>query len=146
MKFLLLAGLAVPAVVTGIHQGGLHAHIQETIARRLELTADQKAAAHTIIAAHRTALHAGLAAVVRSRADVLQALADPETTEPRIRELEGLASTAHLAMELEVNRVVKEIAPILTPDQRVKARQLVLDARAHVDAFAQGLMTEAPAS
>jgi hypothetical protein len=75
----------------------------------------------------------------------MQALTDPATTEGQIRELEARASAAHLALELEVSQTVKEVYPILTPEQQAKARQLVADARSHVEAFVAGMMKDCPA-
>jgi Spy/CpxP family protein refolding chaperone len=142
MKALILAGLAIPALVTTVH-GNFHAHLHETIARKLDLTADQKVAAHAVIEAHKPALHAKLAAVIQARADLLQAIANPATTEAQIRTLDATASAAHVVMELELSQVVKEFAPILTPDQHEKAQKLILEARAHVDAFSAAFMADA---
>ena len=144
MKALILAGLAVPALVTSVH-GSFHAHLHDQIARKLDLTAEQKVAAQAVIDAHKPALHAKVAAVIQARADLMQALADPQTTEVQIRTLEAQASAAHLAAELELSQVVKAFAPILTADQQGKARQLVLEARAHVDAFSAAFLAETPA-
>jgi len=141
MKALILAGLAVPAMIAPFH-GGFHAHLHDLIARKLELTAAQKETAHALIEAHKPALHAKLAAVIQARADLMQALTDPQTTDVQIRALEAQASAAHLDMELELSQVVKAFAPILTPDQQVKARQLVTEARAHVDAFSASFLAE----
>ena len=148
MKALILAGLAVPALVTTAHGGfqvHMHEHLHEMVVKKLALTQDQQDAAMRVMMAHHPSLHAKGQAVFQTRADLLQALTDPQTTEGQIQAMEAQASTAHLALELELNQVVREVAPILTPDQRVKARQMVLDARAHVETFLAGLAKEAPA-
>lgn len=148
MKALLLAGLSVPALITTTH-AGLHEHLHALVARKLDLSQAQKDAAQAVITAHHPALLAKGQAVFQARADLMQALTDPQTTEGEIRAMETRASTAHLALELELNQVVKEIAPILTPEQQVKARQLVLEARSHVEgmlaAFHGGGQVPAPA-
>ena len=144
MKALILAGLAVPALVTtaGLH-GHFHAHLHDLIVQKLALTPDQQEAAKKIVMAHHLALHAKGKAVFQARADLLQAVTDPQTTEAQLTAMETQASAAHLALELELSQVVKEVYPILTPDQQVKARQLVVEARAHVEGFLAGMAQHA---
>jgi Spy/CpxP family protein refolding chaperone len=145
MKALILAGLSVPAAITGVHAGfhaHMHQHLQEMLVQKLGLTQAQQDAAHTIVEAHHPALRAKAQTAFKLRADLMQALANPQTTEAQIREMEGLASAAHLALELEVNQVVREIAPLLTPEQHLKAQKLVVDARAHIEGFLAGMSQE----
>jgi hypothetical protein len=51
-------------------------------------------------------------------------------------------------MELEINQVVKEIAPSLTVDQIAKAQQMAADARNYIEknlrSFFMGAATAAP--
>jgi Spy/CpxP family protein refolding chaperone len=145
MKALILAGLSVPAVITGAHTGlhaHMHQHLHDMLVKKLDLTQAQQDAARAIVEAHRPALHAKGQAAFKLRADLLQALTNPQTTEAQIRDMEGLASAAHLALELEVNQVVREIAPLLTPEQHLKAQKLVVDARAHIEGFLAGMSQE----
>jgi len=142
MKALILAGMAVPALVTTAHMDfhdHVHAHLHDLLVKKLDLTQDQQDAAKRIMIAHHPALQAKAHAAFKLRADLVQALTDPETTEAQLRDLETQAAAAHLALDLEVSQAVKELAPLLTPEQRVKARQLVVDARAHVEGFLAGL-------
>jgi len=149
MNALILAGLSVPALVVTVG-GGLHAHMHqhmhEMLVKKLGLTPDQQDAARKIVEAHQPSLHAKGMALFQVRADLMQALTNPQTTEAQIRDMEAQASAAHLALELEINQVVREIAPILTPEQHAKARQLVVDARAHVEQFLAGMVKEGPMS
>lgn len=135
MKALILAALSAIATFQGMHPHGLAGHLHARIAQKLELTAEQKDAAHRILQAHRPALRAKGQAAFQSRADVLQSVADPQSTEAQLREMEAKASAAALALELEANQVVKEIDPLLTDVQRAKARQMVADLRGHAEAF-----------
>ncbi len=141
MKPLLLAALAVPATVATVHgvQHGhgqdMMAHVHGMIAQRLELTPEQKEAAHRVIQAHHANLHTKAKAAFETRADVLQVLVDAQTTPDQIRLLEVKASAATLDLELEVNQIIREISPSLTEVQRGKLKQMVADLRAHVEAF-----------
>ena len=144
MNAMILASLAIPALVTTVacdcHHGDFHQHLHTMIDQKLGLSPEQKQAAHKVLEAHHPALKADLDAVIQTRADVLEALVDPQSTEIQIRGLEAKGSAACLTMELEVNQAMKEIAPILTPEQHLKARQLVVEARAHLDTFKAGLL------
>lgn len=138
MKPFLLAALAVPALIgtvhCGMHHPGHH-DLHARLARKLDLSSAQKGAVHAVVQAQLPALKAELDAVIQARMDAMQAVTDPQATPDRIREQDAKAGAALLTLELHVNQVVKEINPILTPDQQAKARQLVLDLRAHVDSF-----------
>jgi Spy/CpxP family protein refolding chaperone len=138
MKLPILAALAVPALIGTLHCGphhGCHPDMHGMIARKLDLNASQKDAVHKVIDAHHPALKAKFAVLLQTRMDLAQGVADPQATAEQLRDLDAKANAAQLPLELELNQVVKEIYPILTPEQQGKARQLVLDARAHVDAF-----------
>ncbi|MDR3670003.1 MAG: Spy/CpxP family protein refolding chaperone [Holophaga sp.] len=138
MKNYCLAVLAVPALIGSVSCGmhrPFHHDMHAMIIQKLDLTSAQKEAAHAVIAAHHPALKAEFDAALGSRMDLAQLLTDPQATPERIRELDAKANAAQLTLELHLNQVVKEIAPILTPDQQAKARQLVLEARARMDAF-----------
>ncbi len=141
MKTLILAALSVPAVVTAIRgdhramHNGILGHVHAVIGQRLELTPEQKDAIHKVVQSRHGSLHVKAKAAFEGRADVIQALTDPQTTEGQIRELEAKASTANLALDLEVNQLFREISPILTEGQRAKAKQLVGEFRAHIEGF-----------
>jgi Spy/CpxP family protein refolding chaperone len=138
MKHPILAALAIPALIGTLHCGphhGCHPDMHAMIARKLDLTGAQKDAVHKVIDAHHPALKAQFAALLQLRMDLAQKVADPQATPDQLRELDAKANAAQLPLELELNQVVKEINPILTAEQQAKARQLVLDARAHVDAY-----------
>jgi len=138
MKSFVLAGLAVPALIGMVNCGMPHAchpDWQAVLARKLELTASQKEAVHAVLMAREPALKAEFATVVRSRMDLAQLVADPQASQDQIRELDAKAHAALLPLELDLNQLVKEIAPILTPAQQAKAHQMVLDARTHVETF-----------
>jgi Spy/CpxP family protein refolding chaperone len=138
MNNYVLAALAVPALIGTVHCGAqhpFHHDLHAMFVRKLGLNEAQKNAAHAVIAAHQPALKAEFDAAVQSRLDLAQLVVDPQATPDKIRELDGRANAAQLILELDVNQVVKEISPILTPEQQAKARQLILDARAHVDAM-----------
>jgi Spy/CpxP family protein refolding chaperone len=138
LKHVLLAVLAVPALIGSVNCGmphPFHHDLHAMIVRKLDLTSAQKQAAHAVIAAHHPVLKAEFAVVVQSRMDLAQMVADPKATADQIRDLDARANAAQLTLELHLNQVVKELDPILTPEQRAKAHQLVLEARARVDAF-----------
>ncbi|HJW34576.1 MAG TPA: hypothetical protein VJ505_14620 [Holophagaceae bacterium] len=150
MKTLILAALSVPALVTSIHGGhhanhaGMMAHLHAVIGQRLDLSTEQKEAIHKVIQARHGALHTKAKAAFEARADVIQALADAQTTEGQIRNLETLASNANLALDLEVNQTFRDIAPLLSETQRVKAKQLMGEFRAHVEGFFAAAHGHAP--
>lgn len=147
MKLLFTAYLAVPAIVYAT-QPTPHAAFHDLIAQKLGLTQVQKEAARQVILTHKAALQAKLDASLQAHADLFLALANPETTPSQIQALESKHSAAHLAMELEINQVVKEIAPSLTVDQIAKAQQMAADARSYfektVRSFIMGAATAAP--
>jgi hypothetical protein len=117
------------------------------IVQKLGLTQVQKEAARLVILAHKTALHAKWDAAFQSHADLFQALANPETTPAKIQALESKYSAADLAMWLELNQVVKEIAPSLTVDQIAKAQQMAAAARSYIEKnFRSFFLGEAPAT
>lgn len=141
MKSLLLAAVAVPAVIGSVHAGhhataqGMMAHVHGMLIQKLDLNKEQQEAIHRIGAAHHPALHEKGFAAFQARADLLQALTDAQTSVDQIRVLEAKASAVDLALELEINQVMREINPILTDVQRTKLKQLAADLRAHVEAF-----------
>jgi len=136
----LAALLAVPAIVAAVPAQAQPAQpMYRMIVRKLGLTQAQQAAAGQVLQAHRASLRAEREAAFQARADLLQALADPQTTQAQIQGLEGKASAARLALELEFNAVVKEIAPSLTPDQLAQLKQLAAEARARVESWRQWL-------
>lgn len=138
MKSFVLAGLAVPALIGMVDCGMPHAchpDWQARLARSLELTVSQKEAVHALIVARQPVLKAEFDAAVRARMDLAQLVTDPQAAQEQIRELDARAQAAMLALELDLNQLVKEIAPILTPAQQAKARQMVLNVRAHVETF-----------
>ena len=134
MKLPLAAYLVVPAIVA-TSQPAPRTTFHDMIIQKLGFTQVQKETVRRVILAHKAAMHAKFDASFQAHADLLQALANPETTPAQIQALESKHSAVHLAMALEINQVVKEIAPILTPEQQAKARQLVVEARARMDAF-----------
>lgn len=137
-KNYVLAALAVPALIGTIHCDRCrppHHDLHAMIVRKLDLTASQKDAAHAVIAAHHPVLKVEFDAALKARMDLMQLVTDPQATPDQIREQDAKASAALLALELDLNQVVKEIAPILTPEQQAKARQLVAEARARMDAY-----------
>ena len=147
MKPLILAGLAVPALVAtapamqsmhGPH-AAMHDHLRGMLVQKLNLTPEQQEAIQKVVAAHREALHGKGLSLVKLRAELADALLDPPTTEEQIRDLEARGSAADLAFELEVSQVVKEVNPILTDDQRLKAKQLKSDLHHHAAGFLAGL-------
>jgi Spy/CpxP family protein refolding chaperone len=130
------AVFAVPALIATATVA--HGHPQDfhaMIAKRLELTEGQQAAIHKVMVGHQMTFHAKGRALVEARGAVLHLLVNPEATESQIRDLEAQASAADLAMELEVNQMVKEINPILTDAQRLKAHELLGEFHAHAKAF-----------
>jgi hypothetical protein len=146
MKLLFTACLAVPAIVSAA-QPAPHAAFHEIIVQKLGLTQVQKETARLVTLAHQTALHAKWDAAFQSHADLFQALANPETTPAQIQALESKYSAADLAMWLELNQVVKEIAPSLTVDQIAKAQQMAADARNYIENnFRTFFMGAAPAA
>ena len=138
MKNYLFAALAVPALIGTLHCGVCrppHHDMHAMIIRKLDLSSSQKDATHAVLAAHQPVLKAEFDAALGTRMDLAQLVTDPQATPEQIRELDAKAGEALLTLELDLNQVVKEIAPILTPEQQAKARQLVLEARARMDAF-----------
>jgi Spy/CpxP family protein refolding chaperone len=138
MKNFVLAALAIPALIGTVHCDRCHpSHhdLHAMIIRKLDLTSSQKDAAHAVIVAHHPVLKAEFDAALKARMDLAQLVTDPQATPEQIRELDAKANAALLTLELDLNQVVKEIAPILTPEQQAKARQLVVEARAHMDSF-----------
>lgn len=130
------AAVAVPALIATVTVGhGHHQDFHAMIAKKLELTDGQQAAIHKVMEGHHKTFHEKGKALVAARGAVLQLLINPEATESQIRDLESLASAADLAMELEVNQMVKEINPILTDAQRLKAHDLLGEFHAHAKAF-----------
>ena len=141
MKSLILAAVAIPGLIGSVnccHNQDFHQHLHQLMVKRLELTQAQQDTLKGIVTSHHPALKAKLDAAIEARADLFQAVANPKTVEAQIRTLEATASAADLALELEVNQVVKEIAPSLTADQHAKAAQLLIEARAHLEAFRAG--------
>lgn len=134
MKPLYALALTVPAVVSGA-QPVHHAALRELFAQKLGLTQAQKAAVHQVLQAHHAALKARHEAAFQAHADLFQALANPQTTPDQITALEAKASAAHLAMELEINQVVREIAPTLTAEQIAKAQEVAAELRSRVEGF-----------
>jgi len=138
MNKYILAALAVPALIGTVHCGRCHpSHhdMHAMIIRKLDLTSAQKDAVHAVITAHHPVLKAEFDTTLKTRLDLAQLVTDPQATPDQIRELDAKANAALLTLELDLNQVVKEIAPILTPEQQAKARQLVVEARARMDAF-----------
>ena len=138
MKNFVLAALAVPVLFGTVHCGNCHpSHhdMHAMIIRKLDLTSSQKDAVHAVMATHHPVLKAEFDAALMARMDLAQLVTDPQATPDQIRELDAKANAALLTLELDLNQVVKEIAPILTPEQQAKARQLVVEARARMDAF-----------
>jgi len=137
LKNYVLAALAIPALIGTVHCGMCHPFHHDMHAmfiKKLGLTGPQKDAAHAVITAHQPVLKAEFDAALQARMDLAQLLTDPQATPDQIRALDSKANAAFLTLELHLNQVVKELAPILTPEQQGKARQLVLEARAHMDA------------
>lgn len=141
MKILTAACLAVPAIVSAA-PAGHHAAFHDMLVRKLGLSQGQQDAIHTVMKAHKASLHAKHEAAFKAKADLLQALVDPQTTPDRVQALQAAASSAHLAVALEINQIVKEIAPVLTPDQITKAQQLAAEARGHVESLRAWFMSD----
>lgn len=136
MHILTAAAFAVPVLIaTATVSHGHHQDFHAMIAKRLELTDGQQAAIHKVMEGHQKTFHEKGKALVEARGAVLHAVVNPEATEGMIRDLEARASAADLAMELEVNQMVKEINPILTDAQRLKAHELLGEFHAHAKAF-----------
>lgn len=138
MNNYVIAALSVPALIgtvnCGMHHHG-HRDMLATISRKLELTPSQQESVHAIVMTHHPVLKTEFDAACRARMDLAQAVTDPQATADQIRDLDAKAGAELLTLELHLSQVVKEIAPILTPEQHAKARQMVQEARTHMDAF-----------
>ena len=93
------------------------------VARRLDLTEDQRARMRAVLKAHA----AEIEAQARARRDARRALGEAAGTEPvdeaAIRGFSQQLADAHVAGALLFARIRAEALPILTPEQQEKLRK-----------------------
>jgi Spy/CpxP family protein refolding chaperone len=144
MKAFILAALAAPALLVGAHKGhhGSHADFHAEVVRRLDLSKDQQAALHRVFEAHHPALRADAAAMAHARAEMVHTVLDPASTEAQIRVLEAKGAEADLALELELNRTMKDVDPILSAEQKAKAHALMGELHGRLHEHLHGFLGE----
>lgn len=128
MKPLVLTAFALPGLVATLP--GAPAGI---LAQRLGLDAPQRAAVQRVLETHRPALQARNDAWREARRALVDGLLDPQTNEEQIAQLHARSSAAALELAQEGHRLVRDLSPILTADQRTKVQSMLAQARLHLD-------------
>lgn len=128
MSPLILTAFALPALVATVP--GAPAGI---LAQRLGLDAAQRAAVQRVLEAHKPALVARGEAWRDARRALVDGCLDPRLSEEQIAQLHARSSEAALEMAQEAHRVVRDLGPILSPEQKLKAQSMLAQARLHID-------------
>lgn len=128
MQPLAFTALTIPALIATVP--GLPGDL---LARKLDLDTAQKAAVRQVLQAHRPALRAKADGFRAARRALVDAGLDPKVDEAAFLALHARSAAAGGELALEARRVVRDLDPILTPDQRARARTLLAEARGHLD-------------
>ena len=121
-----LTAVAVPAAIAVARcpmiGHGDHKAMFEHVAKELKLDETQKASVQKILEAHQPSLEVGHKAVVEALHNLADGIANPTTDDATIQELHAKTATLTQSMALEIHKMVQEINPILTEEQRTKAK------------------------
>ncbi len=128
MHPLILTAFALPTLVATLP--GAPAGI---LAQRLGLDDTQRASAKRILETHKPALLARQDAWREARRALVDGCLDPALGEEQLALLHSRSSAAALEFAREVHRVVRELGPVLTADQKSRAQSLLREARLHGD-------------
>jgi Spy/CpxP family protein refolding chaperone len=113
------------------------AFLQARLASRLDLSADQQARIQAVLRAHRPVLRERAEALRQTRRPLVDALLNPITSDTQ-----ALTSAAAADLVVAIHAVVRDLDPILTAEQKVKAHAALAAFRSHLDglrALALGL-------
>jgi Spy/CpxP family protein refolding chaperone len=118
------------------------AFLQARLASRLDLSADQQARIQAVLRAHRPVLRERAEALRQTRRPLVDALLNPITSDTELRQTQALTSAAAADLVVAIHAVVRDLDPILTAEQKVKAHAALAAFRSHLDglrALALGL-------
>lgn len=128
MQPLIFTAFALPTLVATVP--GAPAGI---LAQRLGLDATQKAAVQRVLEAHKPALVARNDAWREARRALVDGCLDARLSDEQVAQLHARSSAAALELAQEVHRLVRDLGPILTVEQRTKVQALLAQARLHLD-------------
>lgn len=128
MHPLFLTAFALPTLVATVP--GAPAGI---LAQRLGLDSTQKAAVQRVLETHKPALVARNDAWREARRALVDGCLDARLSEEQVAQLHARSSAAALELAQEAHRVIRDLGPILTVEQRAKAQSMLANARMHLD-------------
>lgn len=91
--------------------------------KNLDLTEAQRQSIQAIFEKHRASQQLKQQALKTKEQALMDAMAEPATTEAQLKDLHGSASEARLSMLLEGRTIRMEIQAVLTPVQQEKAKE-----------------------
>ena len=123
-----LPGLAQPAPMPGAKppmadgaEGRGHGRMLAMMARKLQLTPDQKAKCKAIIDQHKDSLKSRGQAIREARKASKEAWEKDDSTPASLKAMAVSLANLKVEQKLEFRAMRKELSAVLTPDQRVKA-------------------------
>ena len=128
MQPLILTAFALPALVATVP--GAPAGI---LAQRLGLDSAQKASIQRILEAHKPALTARNDAFRDARRALVDGCLEPGTSEDQLAALQAKSSAAAFELLKELHQVVRELDPVLSQDQKARAKAMLAQFRLHLD-------------
>jgi len=129
---LLFAGSRSGAGFGGRHFSGFHGEsgILHRVAEKLDLSDEQKSGIHDVFKAHRTEMREVMDKVRAARQEQMAAIHGDTFDESAIRAAAAKVAAGEADMAVMRGKIASEIREILTPEQRVKAKELLKDAEA----------------
>lgn len=128
MQPLIFTAFTLPALVATLPgaPGGF-------LAQRLGLDANQKEAVQRILAAHRPTLATRNDAFREARRALVDGCLDARLSEAQLAQLHSRSAAAAFELQKELHQVVRELDPVLTQEQKDRAKSMLGQARAHFD-------------
>ena len=128
MQPLVFTAFTLPALVATLPgaPGGF-------IAQRLGLDSNQKEAVQRILAAHKPTLAARNDAFRQARRALVDGCLDTRLSEEQLAQLQAKSASTAFELLKELHQVVRELDPVLSQEQKGRAKSLLGQARTHLD-------------
>ena len=127
----LALALAIPAFLfaaaaaPGAEGWGDHGHFLQHMAKQLNLTADQQTKIKAVFAAHKADLATQMTQLHQARTQLSSAIHADTFDESAIRTASQGVAAAEAELAVIHGKIANEARQILTPDQQVKAKELM---------------------
>jgi Spy/CpxP family protein refolding chaperone len=110
------------------HRGG-HGEMMHKVAAKLDLTDEQKSGIREVFKSHRTELRDAMEKVRAARDEQNNAIHGDSFDEAAIRSAAAKLAASEADFAVLRGRVATEVQALLTPEQKIKAKELFSEAR-----------------